>query len=272
MAPKVDYVFTRDYLDNNRINLMHSIWTKSFGYTIHPKIPTKQPDLRVADVGTGTGIWLLDARDALDPSAQLEGFDISFDAAPPAGVIPTNVSFRHWDVHADLPADLAGVFDIVHVRFLSFVLRDNDIPAVVQKLFKMLKPGGYLQWGEADMETLRFEKRGVDAQADSLTQMFKLLEIQDPRLKPTWAKTLAESFITAGFVDVEADEKDCPPHWAFVFHECGLMIHELIYRKTKNTEMQQNLGLLLPKAVEETRNGAYGTSMRVTTIGKKPQA
>jgi len=136
----------------------------------------------------------------------------------------------------------------------------------------ILEPAGYLQWGEADMETLRFEKRGVDAQTDSLAEMFKLLEIQDPRLKPTWAKSLAELFTTAGFVDVEADKNDCPPHWAFLFHECGLMIHELIYRKTKNTKMQQELGHLLPKAVEETRNGAYGTSMRVTVIGKKPQA
>jgi hypothetical protein len=85
-----------------------------------------------------TSIWLLDARDALPPSVQLEGFDISFDAAPPAGVIPHNVNFRHWDVHTDLPADLAGVFDIVHVRFLSFVLMDDAALAVVQKLFNML--------------------------------------------------------------------------------------------------------------------------------------
>ncbi|KAJ0114058.1 hypothetical protein J7T55_007892 [Diaporthe amygdali] len=272
MAPTVDYVFTRDYLDNSRINLMHSFWTKVFGYTVHPKIPTNQPDLRVADVGTGTGIWLLDARDTFAPSAQLEGFDISFDATPPAGVIPSNVKFRHWDVNTDLPPDLDGVFDIVHVRFLSFVLLNDDAPAVVKKLFKMLKPGGYLQWGEADMETLRFEKCGIDAQTESLTELFKLLEIQDPRLKPTWAKGLPELFTAAGFIDIEVDKNDCPPHWAFAFHECGLMIHELIYRKTKNVKMQDELGRLLPKAVEETRNGAYGTSIRVTVIGKKPQA
>lgn len=88
------------------------------------------------------------------------------------------------------------------------------------------------------METLRFEKRGVDAQTDTLTELFKLLEVQDPRLEPTWAKSLPELFSTAGFVDVELDENDCPPHWAFAFHECGLMIHEIIYRKTKNTTMQ----------------------------------
>lgn len=83
-------------------------------------------------------MWLLDARDSLSPSAQLEGFDISFDATPPTGVLPPNVKFRHWDVNTDLPADLASAFDIVHVRFLSFVLMNDDAPAVVQKLFNML--------------------------------------------------------------------------------------------------------------------------------------
>lgn len=34
---------------------MHSLWTKVFGYVIHPKIPTKKPALHIADIGTGTG-------------------------------------------------------------------------------------------------------------------------------------------------------------------------------------------------------------------------
>lgn len=34
---------------------MHALWSMSFGYTVHPKIPTNRLDLRVADVGTGTG-------------------------------------------------------------------------------------------------------------------------------------------------------------------------------------------------------------------------
>jgi hypothetical protein len=87
---------------------------------------------------TITRIWLLDARESLAPSAQLEGFDISFDAAPPPGVMPPNVNFRRWDIHTDLPSDLSGVFDVVHVRFLSYVLLDSDAPSVVEKLFKML--------------------------------------------------------------------------------------------------------------------------------------
>lgn len=137
-APKDDYVLTRDFLDNNRINYMNSLWTKVFGYLLHPKIPTDSPDIRIADVGTGTGIWLFDVRDVVSPSARLEGFDISFDAAPPAETLPSNVTFRHWDVKEDLPEDLVGVFDVVHVRFFSFVLLADQVPPVIQKLFKML--------------------------------------------------------------------------------------------------------------------------------------
>lgn len=82
-------------------------------------------------------IWLFDVRDSLDPSARLEGFDISFDAAPPAETLPFNVSFRHWDVNQDLPEDLVGAFDIVHVRFFAFVLMNDQVQPVVERLFKI---------------------------------------------------------------------------------------------------------------------------------------
>lgn len=40
-----------------RINLQHYLWTQLFGYHVHPQIPVKEAvgDLRVVDVGTGTG-------------------------------------------------------------------------------------------------------------------------------------------------------------------------------------------------------------------------
>lgn len=45
----------KSYSQIPSINLMHTLWTKIFGYAIHPKIPKGKADLRVADVGTGTG-------------------------------------------------------------------------------------------------------------------------------------------------------------------------------------------------------------------------
>ncbi|KAI1205771.1 S-adenosyl-L-methionine-dependent methyltransferase [Annulohypoxylon truncatum] len=269
MASKTDYVFPRDFIDNTRINLMHHIWTKIFGYNIHPKIPSEAANLRIADVGTGTGIWLFDVRDKLN-QAQLDGFDISFDAAPPSETLPPQVAFRHWDVKSDVPEDLVGVYDIINVRHFGFVLLNDDIPSVVAKLISLLKPGGYLQWGEADMETLRFDITKPGNKTDNLVELFKLLAVQDDRLKPTWVRHLPEIFAKAGFVDVEKDMQDALPHLAFIFHEAGLMIHDLIARKTKNEHMARELRRLIPAAAEETKQGAYGTSLRVTVIGRKP--
>ncbi|KAI8944152.1 UMTA methyltransferase family protein [Xylaria longipes] len=269
MTSKDEYIFTRDFLDNNRVNLMHHIWTKIFGYNIHPRIPTENANLRVADVGTGTGIWLLDVRDNLK-GAQLDGFDVSFDAAPPSQTLPSRVTWRHWDVKENVPGDLAGIYDIVHVRFLAWVLLNDEISEVVAKLFSLLKPGGYIQWGEADIETLRFDKTTPQGSTESMTSLYKLLAVQDPRLKPTWIAKLPDLLAAGGFVDIEKDSQDAPPHLAFIFHEAGLMIHELIARKTKNENMARELKRLLPAAVEETKQGSYGTSLRYTIIGRKP--
>ena len=38
-----------------RINLHHYLCVELFGYLTHPEIPTADPNLKVADVGTGTG-------------------------------------------------------------------------------------------------------------------------------------------------------------------------------------------------------------------------
>ena len=100
--------------------------------------------------------------------------------------------------------------------------------------------------------------------------MHNLLSVQDPRLNPTWVARLPEIFAEVGFEDVEVDKHDCPPHWGFMLHECGLMVYELIYRKTKNEAMQRELGRLLPMAVEESRRGAWMTATRWVVVGRKP--
>lgn len=137
----------------------------------------------------------------------------------------------------------------------------------------LTEPGGYLQWGERDFASVRTDKTKPEVKTDSLDEMFKLLtSIQDPRFKPTWVMKLPENYAAAGFVGVEVDKNDCAPNMAFMLHECGLMIYEIIYRKTKNENMQQKLGRLLPLALQETKRGVYTTAVRWTVVGMKPKA
>ena len=39
----------------------------------------------------------------------------------------------------DVPEDLVNAFDIVHVRFFSFIIMNDEVPEVVEKLFKLLR-------------------------------------------------------------------------------------------------------------------------------------
>lgn len=41
-----------------RLNLQHYLWKDQAGYLVHPSIPLTSPNLKIADVGTGTGYVL----------------------------------------------------------------------------------------------------------------------------------------------------------------------------------------------------------------------
>ena len=56
--PKLDtYPLARGVIDSVRLNLCHFIWKKSFPWVVHPSVSLEdRPDLRIADVGCGTGL------------------------------------------------------------------------------------------------------------------------------------------------------------------------------------------------------------------------
>ena len=45
----------RELTKENRLNLQHFLWKQQLGYNLHPLIPTDNPELKIADVATGTG-------------------------------------------------------------------------------------------------------------------------------------------------------------------------------------------------------------------------
>lgn len=83
-------------------------------------------------------IWLLEYAEQAHPSTQLEGFDISLAQTPHRDWVPSNVKFRQYDVLTAPPNDLLEKYDIVHVRHLSYIIRNNDPAPVLRTLLKML--------------------------------------------------------------------------------------------------------------------------------------
>ena len=49
------------------------------------------------------------------------------------------MTLRHWDVRKDVPEDLVGLYDIVHVRNFAFVLQGEEIPHVLGNLIRLIR-------------------------------------------------------------------------------------------------------------------------------------
>lgn len=83
-------------------------------------------------------VWLTDLAHQLPSDVGLDALDISFESAPPKEWLPQNVTPRQWDIFTEVPEDLIGVYDIVHVSLFTFVIKDEDITTALGKLLKLL--------------------------------------------------------------------------------------------------------------------------------------
>ncbi|KAK8000601.1 hypothetical protein PG990_013201 [Apiospora arundinis] len=184
-----------------------------------------------------------------------------------AGVLPTNTTFWRWDVNDPVPDDLLGSFGIINVRFMVLVVRKDNVPATVSKLIQLLS---CLQWIEPDNQTVHGEVTKPGNKKESIEELMRLLQSQDPRLNPTWVPDLPGIFKGCGLVDVDADIHITPPRWAYREHECGLVMYELIARKTQNAHMAAELKRLIPLAMEDTRKGAYLATTKYAVVGRRP--
>ncbi|UZP43379.1 hypothetical protein NXS19_011195 [Fusarium pseudograminearum] len=129
-----------------RLDEQHLFTTKTLGFLTHPNIPITSPTLKVADIGAGTGIWLLDVAKSLPSTCQLTGFDISSSAFPPLQTWPQNVLFKTQDMFLPFPAPEVGTYDVVAIRFVSSATPRAEWSRAIENLITLLKPGGWLQW------------------------------------------------------------------------------------------------------------------------------
>ena len=66
-TPVVDsYGLTRDKTESARLNAQHDVWKTNIGFLLHPRIASTVGQApRIGDIGTGTGIWILELAEQL---------------------------------------------------------------------------------------------------------------------------------------------------------------------------------------------------------------
>ncbi|KAE8149936.1 hypothetical protein BDV25DRAFT_140320 [Aspergillus avenaceus] len=151
--PKDNYLLSRDSEESKRLNTQHQILTKIAENTlIHPTIPVA--GLRsIADIGTGTGVWLRHVSESLGEAPRkryYHGFDISAEQFPPE---LDGIDLSVQDITVPFHEEHWNRYDLVHVRLLLAGLAESDYRSAVTNIYNILKPGGYLQWEEVDEDS-----------------------------------------------------------------------------------------------------------------------
>ncbi|OJZ83591.1 hypothetical protein ASPFODRAFT_83056 [Aspergillus luchuensis CBS 106.47] len=153
MGNELDYMLDRNYTAASRLNFQFYLWKESLQFNLHPSIdlgPAGET-VRIADLATGTAIWLCDLmRDpAMAPcTLQLDGLDVDLKNAPVPEWVTPSISLRHWNIFDEVPEDLRGKYDVVHLRLLVLVVQESNPLPIIDKVFQLLKPGGYIQWDD----------------------------------------------------------------------------------------------------------------------------
>ncbi|MCJ1382989.1 hypothetical protein MMC17_006102 [Xylographa soralifera] len=144
----------RDSQESRRLDIQHG-FTRRWGHgsLIHPSIPLT--DLHtVADVGTGTGIWINEVAQLLNSNSRTSnciGFDVSAEQFSPAVTRAAGVELEVHDVLEPFAEKFRGKFDLVNVRYLAYGMLEKSLLSVIKNLSELLRPGGYLQWQEVDI-------------------------------------------------------------------------------------------------------------------------
>ncbi|KAI4211028.1 MAG: hypothetical protein LQ351_006148 [Letrouitia transgressa] len=193
----------RHATEAERMDDQFRLITRALGWMLHPSISQslgKNPS--IADFATGTGLFLRSLAKSY-PDAHLDGYDIS-DAMFPSDC--PNVNFTVANLKEPSPVSLHGLYDLIHVRWLTAAMNPEDWELCVQNLIPLLKPGGAIQWSEPDWTTMGHIRGEPDSRTTTMTDLSATFRsgALAPRLRHGWS-TLPDIMRKTGLTRVETD-------------------------------------------------------------------
>ncbi|KAI1302189.1 hypothetical protein F5Y03DRAFT_211665 [Xylaria venustula] len=281
------YNLGRNYVAASRLNLQHFMYKDAQGYLLHPLIQEylqqkqearqseSEGSINVADLATGTGIWLFDLLKSPELSGldtQYKGFDISRALFPHSSWLPKNVILFTSDLLQDPPQSLHGQFDIVHIRLVLSLVRSGSPKPIIQHIKKLIKPGGYLQWEELDpfnhYDVLTPEQ---NIEAPNMTATFrKVGSLADW----SWISGLPETLLEEGFEAAAQYAHEPATEMFKVWTYMDLCVAEELSLNwnERDDEHGEKWRQLLPKAYAEAdeTTGAVLRARPTVTVARKP--
>ncbi|RUP46821.1 S-adenosyl-L-methionine-dependent methyltransferase [Jimgerdemannia flammicorona] len=110
-------------------------------------------DARILDVACGSATWILEMATEF-PECEFHGIDIS--PIFPLEIKPVNTNFTVANVLEGIPYS-DNHFDLVSMRMTIWCWNDDYWPAILAEMYRVVKPGGYVQLLEPDDTLWRVE-------------------------------------------------------------------------------------------------------------------
>ncbi|KAF2166432.1 hypothetical protein M409DRAFT_23074 [Zasmidium cellare ATCC 36951] len=256
----------------------HELTQTNFEHKLlDPAIPIGDEPLIVADVATGTGVWALEVAERF-PNLTIEGLDINLNETPPKAWLPSNVTFREFNLLEDIPEELVERYDIVHVQFVMIFVLDSNVHAVIQRLLRMLKPGGYLQWTDSNSNRYSWHTATTGQEPTEVIKLYTMAQDivgkRSQNLK--WLNNFEDLFKRSGLKDVEYVAPESRPstlqpvmmNWIWALEEGFGHLRMKVPERAQAIDewMEQR-----KRALQEIEELKVGMNMRTQRcIGRKP--
>lgn len=270
LANSKGYMLGRGHAAACRLNFQFYLWKESFQFNIHPSIPIPS-DPVIADIGTGTSIWLLDIAKSL-PNATLDGYDIDLSNTPATPWLPKNITLSNWSIFDPVPEHLVGKYDVVHLRLLILVVENSDPTPVIRNVARLLKPGGYIQWDDLDYPGTHIAKADPAKETPAFDQLRQFVYSNG---RHDWVMELPGILEQSGFTKADLYHFGDRKELITANGEQHLATMEEFAKSLDKKDMKEdaeNIRVLLQNVELEARDGAALSMPRVVAVAQKPTA
>ncbi|KAF2166604.1 hypothetical protein M409DRAFT_23238 [Zasmidium cellare ATCC 36951] len=273
------YILASDFQGTVRLALQQYIWREALGFNIHPSIPPLEPTASIADIACGTTLWLVEVGRQLGPPSDLHAFDVNLQQAPPKEWLPENLTLHKWNFFEDVPKEFKGKFDLVHVRLITVAIKDNNPVPVIKNLFKLLRPGGHLQWDEVDVYKSFVVKAYAELEVPAMDAWCAWMAgTKEGQGNPEneWRRHLTGMLTENGFQTAQRhDEGDRfleHKHLMRYNSDPLLMLSEQYARRVYSTGNEQGTKLLktVEAAAKDAENGSAMIMPPIIWVAQKP--